>query len=120
MSPELRKALGEIFSMYSDEAGDSTEDENIKGALTLTSTMAARLWYRCGMKLANLDSILEAKTDDQDATVTLEDFLGVIEKVVEDDEAKVAKEPPSDSVPDSLFEVRRIALQVLGIRLFLF
>jgi len=80
--------LEEIFRLYADEKEDDVECDSL---------MAARLWYRCGMKLAGLESILEAKKDTDHATVTLKDFIGVIEKVVEEDEAKVANEPVSDS-----------------------
>jgi hypothetical protein len=86
VSPELRKVLGEIFCMYSN-------GEDSKGPTTITSTMASRLWYRCGMKLASLETILQAKDGSDDdvkrPSVALEDFLGVIEQVVEEDEAKL-------------------------------
>ena len=106
MSPELRKVLEEIFLMYSD--CDDTMEEDGKSAVTLTSALASRLWYRCGMKLASLENILEAKDDDEHTgNVTLEDFLGVIEKVVEEDAAKMAKEPSSDSSTVSACEVSK-------------
>lgn len=105
MAPELRKVLEEIFCLYSDEKKDSDTCDLVR---SLTSTMAARLWYRCGMKLASLESILQAKEDTKHATVTLGDFLGVIEKVVEEDEAKVANEQVSDSAAVLSCEVRMI------------
>ena len=102
MAPELRKVLEEIFCLYSDAKKDSDKCDSV------TSLTAARLWYRCGMKLASLESILQAKVDTKHATVTLGDFLGVIEKVVEEDEAKVANEQVSDSAAVLSCEVRMI------------
>lgn len=85
--------LGDIFRLYAD---DQEEALKCGAEATLTSTMAARLWYRCGMKLANLETIMEARKDTKRMGVTLRDLLGVIEKVVAEDEANAAHESTPD------------------------
>jgi hypothetical protein len=60
-STKLRKVLMEIFALYSDADTGMQVEENEEWSLT--STQASRLWYRCGMKLASLDCILEAKVE---------------------------------------------------------
>lgn len=93
ISPELRSVLGDIFCMYADDREDGVK---CGSETTLTSTMAARLWYRCGMKLASLETLMEARQDSKHTGVALRDFLGVIEKVVAEDVANSAREPTPD------------------------
>ena len=93
ISPGLRTVLGDIFRLYAD---DQEEVVKCGSEVTLSSTMAARLWYRCGMKLANLETIMEAKQDSKHVGLTLRDFLGVIEKVVAEDEVNAGHESTPD------------------------
>ena len=102
VSPELRTVLGEIFRLYAD---DQEEEVKCGAETTLTSTMAARLWYRCGMKLASLETIMEAREDSNRMGLTLQDFVGVIEKVVAEDEVNAAQRSTLDVSAASSCEV---------------
>ena len=102
ISPELRIVLGEIFCMYAD---DRHADIQCASESTLTLTMAARLWYRCGMKLTGLEKILDTRDDSKHAGLTLQDFLRVIEKILQEDEASGIHEPTLDLTVVSSCEV---------------
>ena len=69
----------------------------------LEYTIAARLWYRCGMKLARLESLLSEKGSDC-RKVSFEDFLGEIKKIVEEDDRGF--KPKKSEELNSLCEVR--------------
>lgn len=102
-STKLRTVLKEIFALYSDADAEVQSEE-----LSLTNAMASRLWYRCGMKLANLECILKAKGE-KSLNLCFPDFLSLIEQVIQEDETKthVATPPPSDTTsPIAAFEVR--------------
>ena len=70
---ELEGILKAIFAMYAtDNSG------------RLNYTTACRLWYRCGMKLASLDSLLEVKKR-RLGYVEFMDFLQLVTTVTEAD-----------------------------------
>ena len=81
---KLQKVLYQIFAMYSGHAGSETSmcDVNMDH-LSVSEIMAARLWYRCGMKLSSLESILKLK-DRRD--ITFRDFYSLISKVIDEEE----------------------------------
>ena len=85
-TPALVVVLREIFSWYAaghpPEAGSTVE---------LTRVEASRLWYRCGLKLSALDSILAEKSPPK-TTLNVDDFLAVVEKVIQEDCA-IANKP---------------------------
>lgn len=78
-TPALVVVLREIFSWYG--AGHPPEGGR---ALELTRVEASRLWYRCGLKLSTLDSILAEKSPTK-TTLNVDDFLAVVEKVIQED-----------------------------------
>jgi hypothetical protein len=77
---ELEDVLKTIFAMYI--AGD--DDDGVHG---ISYAMACRLWYRCGMKLSSLDSLLEKEKRSQ-GEVEFTDFLKVVCRVIEADTPK--------------------------------
>lgn len=80
-SDKLVDVLRDIFSEYlANSLGDSP---------LLPYTSASRLWYRCGLKLTHLDEMLMKTEAGKD--VCFEDFVGVIRRVVEDDEESRGK-----------------------------
>lgn len=78
---KLISALKEVFMLY---AGLSpmcdTSDDDFETEKRLNRIMAARLWYRCGMKLSHLEVIFEEKS-----SISFQDFLDPITRVIEED-----------------------------------
>jgi hypothetical protein len=106
-TPRLVSVLKTIFAQYNEEESNSTTDVE----LTLGYTAASRLWYRCGMKLSCLDTMLEEKSSSSLPLITFEDFLAVIEKIVEEDETVFKTAPSKDETPDTICEVRAVTLK---------
>ena len=92
----LTEVLKAIFDRYCTTDDGSDDDNNSDRA---SYTMAGRLWYRCGMKLSSLDSLLEKKNQKL-GEVEFKDFLQVVSEVIGAD---------TDSIsPDADFEVRAV------------
>jgi hypothetical protein len=106
-TPQLVSVLKNVFAQYKEEESNSTADVE----LTLSYTAASRLWYRCGMKLSCLGTILEEKPSPSLPLITFEDFLAVIEKIVEEDETLFKTAPLKDQTPDTICEVRAVTLK---------
>lgn len=107
-TPRLVSVLKTIFVQYKEEESNSTTDAE----LTLDYTAASRLWYRCGMKLSCLDAMLEEKSSSPSLPlITFEDFLAVIEKIVEEDETVFESAPSKDETPDTICEVSVLTLK---------
>lgn len=100
-TPRLVSVLKTIFARYDEKNTTPASDVEC----TLGYTSASRLWYRCGMKLSCLDAILEEKSSPL-PLITFEDFLGVIRKIVEEDETASKSAPSKDQTADALCEVR--------------
>ena len=81
--------LKNVFSLYARDSDGSVFNCNT----SLEYTQAARLWYRCGLKLASLDSLLEEKSSGSRHLV-FGDFIALIEKVVQEDEKTPKPAPP--------------------------
>ncbi|GKY93743.1 hypothetical protein MPSEU_000341400 [Mayamaea pseudoterrestris] len=77
MTETLRSVLVEIFAQYSTRV--STCDQASEHVV-LDYVEAARLWYRCGFKLSLLDD---------GASVTVDDFLALFEKICAEDDARL-------------------------------
>lgn len=77
LSTQLAKVLRSIFSWYFTSRSTKAE------GLQLNRVEAARLWYRCGIKLENLDSLFEA--DENKTGVCIDDFLSVLSRVAGED-----------------------------------
>lgn len=94
---KLYQVLGQIFRMYAPGApSDDKELDNV----TLTPIMAARLWCRCGMKLA----LLEGQTSD----VPFSDFFELLKQLIEEDEKLLYQFEEAENhvaVPELAFEV---------------
>lgn len=78
----LETALRQVFSLYEDP------DQPESG---LGVVVAARLWYRSGLKLKNLSDIIERKAVDAnslyaDVFVLVDDFLEVVSAILTEDE----------------------------------
>lgn len=78
----LETALRHVFSLYEDP------DQPESG---LPVVVAARLWYRSGLKLKNLADLIERKADDAnclyaDVFVFVDDFLEVVSAIFTEDE----------------------------------
>jgi hypothetical protein len=73
--------------------------------IRLTKIEATRLWYRCGIKLSNLDDVIKAKPQGAERKISFEDFQSILQRIVEDDEKYLSIMALND--PDaSDFEVR--------------
>lgn len=57
---------------------------------------AARLWYRCGLKLSHLEELLKERQS-SDRFVTFDDFVSVIKLLLHDE---VTNAPSEDSLPN--------------------
>lgn len=73
-SKELRKVLEDVFTLY---RADTDDHDNGIGY-----TMACRLWYRCGLRLATLNSILTGENRER---IVLSDFMQIVTEVLESD-----------------------------------
>jgi len=73
---KLVEILRTIFSWYTNSLSNDRD-------LELNPVEAARLWYRCGLKVDNLQSLLK---DDNKSNVAFEDFLSLITRVVREDQ----------------------------------
>jgi hypothetical protein len=110
-SPALLNILEQIFCSY------HTSDDLLQGGnvnVSLPYTMAARLWYRCGLKIAKLDSLFE---EGKCQSLSFKEFVDVIEKVIAEDEEMTYNEK-SETDPSKIdFEVR-VMLDALKISPF--
>jgi hypothetical protein len=104
----LVELLKKLFAGYYESGATQVSDSEC----TLSHTAAARLWYRCGMTLACLDSILGEKKPSQLPLIAFGDFLGLIEKVVEEDESTQEAAPLNDQAQGSLCEVSFAAVSL--------
>jgi hypothetical protein len=85
-SPNLLKVLEKIFSSYVNPSDEQVSEED----LCLSLTDASRLWYRCGIRLVNLQRLLEEKRSQEsisiDTKVSFQDFVLCITRLVQTDE----------------------------------
>lgn len=93
LTSRVEEVLKIIFSWYSKSFSDG-------GELKLERVEAARLWYQCRIKLANLDSLFEA--DKEKTCVFFDDFLVVLRRVAREDKQNTK---PISSVSGSSVEV---------------
>jgi hypothetical protein len=110
-TPKLQLVLREIFGWYSDDCGTGIASSNDEENVYLSQTMASQLWYRCGMKLSSLDSMLATK---EVPTLCFRDFLSLIEQVIEEDtDSRSIPVPEYRASSASNFEVRLFRLFVM-------
>lgn len=95
----LVEILKAIFTCYCDK--ETTARSDTDGALGYMA--ASRLWYQCGMKLSSLDAIEEKPSPS--LLVSFKDFLGLIEKVVVEDDTDQKGSPATDQAVGVLCEV---------------
>jgi hypothetical protein len=97
-SVRLKTVLKEIFMLYLNvDDNNLHNDEN----LILSYPYAARLWYRCGMKISQLDSIIG-----ENNFVRFNDFMQVIQRVIDEDTMNKASDVVTGS-GTATFEVSR-------------
>jgi hypothetical protein len=72
LTEALRQTLVSIFTQYCSE-----------GETSLPYCAAARLWYRCGLRLSCLGAVLESQ---QLAAAVVDDFLELLDKIAAEDE----------------------------------
>ena len=80
LTPRLVDVLKSIFSWYSSSSSDERE-------VQLDRVEAARMWFYCGIKLANLDSMFEA--DELKTHVLFDDFLRLVRRVAKEDGERI-------------------------------
>ncbi len=102
LSLELVAVLRDIFSRYA--ANGSIQDGR---SIQLTKIEATRLWYRCGIKLSNLEEILKNKPREAERKINFEDFRILLQRIVEDDEERLSRMELNDT-DRSDFEVRTL------------
>lgn len=87
------EVLKSIFSWYATSSSDDKK-------LQLDRVEAARMWFYCGIKLANLDSMFEA--DELKTHVLFDDFLRIVRRVAKEDgermELQKSESPDGSSV----------------------
>lgn len=96
MTPKLRSVLTAIFVQYSCRSPPDADAT----AVYLMFPEAARLWYRCGLKIASLQTVIKDRPDNA-KHVYLKDFFAVVEGVLEEDE-RVAARSPLDRIDPTL------------------
>lgn len=102
LSPKLLVVLKAIFALYATN-GNVLDGVGIR----LTKIEATRLWYRCGIKLSNLEEILKNKPKEAERKIVFEDFRILLQCIVEDDEERLSRMALNDT-DDSDFEVRHL------------
>ena len=119
MTPKLRSVLASIFVKSScRSAGDAESTASTTSSeVYLRYTEAARLWYRCGLKLSCLHTLLQSKPENV-KRVYMQDFFAIIERVLEEDE-RVANFSPVERI-EPLFRVRRRSTRVRVLRMRFF
>jgi uncharacterized protein YqhQ len=98
LTPEVIRVLKSIFSLYTENLYCKERGDPLK----INVTRAARLWYRCGIKLPTLDSIMDGKDE---LTVTFDEFLSIVKAVAAEDEVIWKSLAFSKSVAGPAFEV---------------
>jgi hypothetical protein len=85
-SPNLLNVLKKIFTSYVSPGEEQANEEDV----CLSLTDASRLWYRCGIRLVNLQRLLEEKRLRDSISigtkVFFEDFVLCITRLVEADD----------------------------------
>lgn len=77
LAPGLVKILHEIFVRYSGSKEQNTQLKHVE---------AVRLWYRCGLTLSNLDTLIQDKKKSQPIQICFDDFLEVLSSVIREEE----------------------------------
>jgi len=88
-TPALLGALNGILRLYTKL--DTSEIDHVS---------AARLWYRCGMKMSHLDELIDKNIQEGRASCDVSDFLNVINEIIREDceeTARTVNEPTNSS-----------------------
>jgi len=102
LTVDVKNVLHSIFSWY---VKDDQSSEYPLEPLRLRASVAARLWYKCGLKLSNLEAMVVSKSKESTASldpnicVSFEDFLKAVELAVSSD---YCSQMDSDSVDVSV------------------
>jgi hypothetical protein len=83
LTPELTCALQLMFSWYAKEPQQALLSENPQ----LNLVAASRLWYRCGMQLSLLDTLVNGK-EAPDGSIHFKQFVDIVQSVVLDEESQ--------------------------------
>jgi len=126
MTPKLRSVLASIFMQYSSPPAGAGASSSASQAETLPVsylkyTEAARLWYRCGLKLASLRTLLNDRPENA-KNVFLTDFFGVIDRIVDEDEREFGRsivDRPDPSLQVSDVRRARVKRLLLGHQYYL-
>lgn len=88
---ELVLELRVIFILYAKSQDFKLQDDDIH----LTRVEASRLWYRCGMKLSSLETLLQGKSPSSNV-LRINDFLNLVQKVIQEEEESLSKGKSQD------------------------
>jgi hypothetical protein len=102
LTPELVNVLRKIFCWYSVSWKLDDDDHLVR----LNRVEASRLWYRCGMKLSNLEQLFEAKSPPT-SDVCFEDLLERLSSVVRAEDEVLGDQLPY-SRGTTVFQVSNI------------
>jgi hypothetical protein len=102
LTPKLVDVLRKIFCWFSVSWKPDNDDQ----AVRLNRVEASRLWYRCGIKLSNLEQLLEAKSPPT-SDVCFEDFLERLSSVVRAEDEVLGDQLPY-SRGTTVFQVSNI------------
>lgn len=97
----LVAVLRTIFSWYASNDTARVPESGIH----LDRVEASRLWYRCGLKLASLESLLQAKNPPA-SHLSDADFLDLVSKVLEEEKDSTKAYNFLSQATESSFEVR--------------
>ena len=99
-SEELVLELRTIFSWYARSQNFNLQDNDMH----LTRVEASRLWYRCGMKLSSLETLLQEKSPPS-KVLRINDFLILVQKVIREEEESMSRGKSQDRSSESFCEV---------------
>lgn len=97
---KLVSELRTIFSWYASSQDFKLQDDDMH----LTRVEASRLWYRCGMKLSSLETLLQEKSPSSNV-LRINDFLNLVKKVIQEDEESMFKGKSQERSSESFCEV---------------
>jgi len=85
LSDEVKDVLATFWAWYQEDHYNF----DVMNPQPISATAAARLWYRCGIKLSHLRDVMSLKSKSLDVlsnvVVEFEDFLAVIARILEEE-----------------------------------
>jgi hypothetical protein len=100
LTEELVLELRTVYSWYAKSQDFELQDDDMH----LTRVEASRLWYRCGMKLSSLETLLQEKSPPSNV-LRVNDFLNLVQRVIREEDESMSKGKSQDRSSESSCEV---------------